>query len=307
MPGVLNPPSSSKTSTGDHLLESASTTSLVRRVGLFILLLACSEAIFLLGPNYYKLFPTNGNSTYIGCLTAAFFATAIIFRYNRYMSKYWQVAFGFFIASAVILVSILLEKHLDQFVAFFGVSTATNPGLALGKFYDTLLVVIPILALTLISGNRLDSLYLKIGNLNNKWGLGIGTLVLVNYFTSVLIFFGTGYAFSQLGSVIIWGIVFSFSNSLLEELWIRGLFLKKFIPLIGVTGSILLTSITFASMHYLSVAYLPSVTVPIFVVNTFTLGLACSILMVKTDSIWGAYIIHAAADLFLFIATLAYH
>jgi hypothetical protein len=29
--------------------------------------------------------------------------------------------------------------------------------------------------------------------------------------------------------------------------------------------------------------------------------------MVKTDSIWGAYLIHAAADLFLFIAMLAVH
>ena len=306
MSGILNPPSTSKTSSGSPFLESASITSLVRRVFLFILLIVCSEAVFLLGPNYYKLFPTNGNSIYVGSLAAAFLASAIIFKRTRRLSKYWEVAFAFFIASAVILVSVLFGRHLDQFVAFFGVSAATNPGLALGKLYDTLLVVIPILALTLLSGNRLDSLYLKIGNLNYKWGLGIGSLILVNYFTSVLIFFGTGYAFSQLGSVVIWGIVFSFSNSLLEELWIRGLFLKKFIPLIGVSGSILLTSITFASMHYLSMAYLPAVTVPIFVVNTFTLGLACSILMVKTDSIWGAYLIHAAADLFLFIATLAY-
>jgi hypothetical protein len=30
-------------------------------------------------------------------------------------------------------------------------------------------------------------------------------------------------------------------------------------------------------------------------------------LMVKTDSIWGAFGLHAAADLFLFIAMLAVH
>jgi hypothetical protein len=28
-------------------------------------------------------------------------------------------------------------------------------------------------------------------------------------------------------------------------------------------------------------------------------------LTLKTDSLWGAFLIHAAADLFLFIATLA--
>jgi membrane protease YdiL (CAAX protease family) len=85
------------------------------------------------------------------------------------------------------------------------------------------------------------------------------------------------------------------------------LFLKKLAPLIGAAGSVLLTSIYFASLHFLSVAYLPATVVPIFMINTFTLGLACSILMLKTDSIWGAVLIHAAADLFLFIAMLAVH
>jgi membrane protease YdiL (CAAX protease family) len=35
------------------------------------------------------------------------------------------------------------------------------------------------------------------------------------------------------------------------------------------------------------------------------MGIACGILMLKTKSIWGAYLLHAAADLFLFIAMLA--
>jgi membrane protease YdiL (CAAX protease family) len=131
--------------------------------------------------------------------------------------------------------------------------------------------------------------------------------VLFNFLTSALIFFGTGYESSKLGSAILWGLVFSICNSMLEELWVRGLFLKKLVPMIGATGAILLTSMGFASLHFLSVAYLPAAVIPIFVVNTFTLGLACSILMLKTDSIWGAFLIHAAADVFLFIATLAVH
>jgi membrane protease YdiL (CAAX protease family) len=180
-------------------------------------------------------------------------------------------------------------------------------GLAISKLYEMLMVVIPVLVLTWLSGADLGSLFLKKGNLDRKWGLGIGALVLVNYLTSALIFFGTGYEVSKLGSAIVWGAVFSFSNSLLEELWIRGLFLKKLVPLIGAAGAVLLTSITFAALHFLGVAYMPATVVPIFVVNTFTLGLACSVLILKTDSIWGAFLIHAAADLFLFIAILAIH
>ncbi len=72
--------------------------------------------------------------------------------------------------------------------------------LGVGKLYETLLAVIPILVLTLLSGADLRSLSLVKGNLNYKWGLGIGTLLVVNYLTSVLIFFGTGYEMSKLGS-----------------------------------------------------------------------------------------------------------
>jgi hypothetical protein len=142
MTGIVTPPPFSKTSSGSHLLESASITRLVRRAGLFILLLACSEAVFLLGPNYYKFLSTNGNSIYIGSLTAAFLVTVLIFKANRRLSKYWQIAFAFFIATAVILLSVLFGKYLHQFIALFGASAATNPGMALGKLYDTLLVVI---------------------------------------------------------------------------------------------------------------------------------------------------------------------
>jgi site-specific recombinase XerD len=37
----------------------------------------------------------------------------------------------------------------------------------------------------------------------------------------------------------------------------------------------------------------------------YLLGLACGFLTMKTDSLWGAVLIHAASDLFLFTALLA--
>jgi membrane protease YdiL (CAAX protease family) len=269
-------------------------------------LLVCSFAVFLLGPNYYPLFPTNGNMIYAASLSAVFLIAALLFKRSPRLVKYWAIAYAFFVASAVNLISVLFGDYYTDFVRLFGTEDP-NKTQGLAKVYDTLLVVIPIIGLTLVSGADLGSLFLKRGNLSYKWGFGIGSLVLVNYFTSVLIFFGTGYELPKLGSAILWGLVFSLSNSLLEELWIRGLFMKKMVPLIGVAGTVVITSITFAAMHFLGVAYLPAATVPIFVINTFTMGLACSILMLKTDSIWGAYLIHAAADLFLFIATLAVH
>ena len=287
------------------------TATKARSVGykalVFAVLLICSLAVFLFGANYYKLFPTNGNTIYAASLSGVFLVAAVLFKRSPKFAQYWPVAYAFFIASMVNLVSDLFAGYNTRFVRLFGSMTDPNKVVGLAKLYDTLLVVIPILVLTLVSGADLRSLFLMRGNLNYKWGFGIGSLVLVNYFTSVLIFFGTGYELSQLGPVILWGLVFSLTNSLLEELWIRALFLKKFVPQLGAAGAVLLTSITFAALHFLGVAYLPAAVVPIFVVNTFTMGLACGILMLKTDSIWGAYLIHAAADLFLFIATLAVH
>jgi len=280
---------------------------LATRVGLSVIFLACSLSIFLFGPNYYKLFPTNGNKYYATGLAAFFLVIALLLKFIPKLNRYWPIAYAFFIASTVILVSDLFAGYNTQFVRLFNVQTGTNPGMALAKLYDALLVIVPILLLTLLSGEKLQTLFLKKGNQHWKWAWGIGALVLFNYLTSVLIFFGTSYQVSHLGSVILWGLVFASSNSFLEELWFRGLFLKKLIPLVGVAGTIIISSFWFAALHFLSFAYLPVMVVPIFIVNTFTLGLACSVLMLKTDNIWGAFLIHAAADLFLFIATLAIH
>jgi membrane protease YdiL (CAAX protease family) len=90
----------------------------------------------------------------------------------------------------------------------------------------------------------------------------------------------------------------------MEELWIRGIFLQRLQPVLGMGGSVLLTAVIFALMHSFA-AGIPGIAIPFYVLNTFTLGLACGYLMMKTNSIWGPVLIHAAADLFLFVATLA--
>lgn len=284
---------------------TASSTILVARAGLFLLFLVCSLVVFLLGPKHYEMFPTNGSSVYAGGFSALFLIAALSFKRSERFRRYWQIAYAFFVASAVNFFLALFGGYSSAFLQYLGASTSTNQGLALDKVYEAVLVVIPILLLTKLSGADLSSLFLKRGTLNRPWGLGIGALVLLNFSTSALIFFGTGYSPAGLGSAIVWGTLFSASNGLLEELWIRGLFLKRLVPLIGSTGTVLLTSTYFASLHFLSVAYLPAAVVPIFVANTFTLGLACGILTLKADSLLGAFLIHAAADLFLFIATLA--
>ena len=101
-----------------------------------------------------------------------------------------------------------------------------------------------------------------------------------------------------------WMLVFVFANGFMEELWLRGVFLKRFAPLIGINGAVWVTSIIFASMHSF-VFYFDPFALTFFMVNTLALGLGCGYLMMKSDNIWGATIIHAASDFFLFVAVLA--
>jgi membrane protease YdiL (CAAX protease family) len=292
---------------GKDKATNASIAALGSKVLLSLIILACSFAVFLLGPNYSTLFPTNGNTIYAAAVSAVFLAAALLFKRTGKLAKYWPVTYAFFVASVVNLVADLFGTRQADIVRILGFEIGSNPAQGLGKLYETLLAVIPIILLTLLSGAGLRSLYLARGNFNYKWGFGIGALFVVNYLTSVLMFFGMDYTVPKLGSAILWGLVFALSNSMLEELWVRGLFMKKLLPLVGVVGTVILTSIWFGAMHFLSVVYMPAFAIPIYVVNTLTMGIACALLMLKTDSIWGAYLVHAAADLFLFIAMLAVH
>ena len=227
---------------GDAAQGTPGAAGLARRVGLFAALLVCALAIFVFGSNYYPAFPTNGNSLYAAGLSAVI--------PDRRAGVQAQRALGQVLADRLRLLrgsrgqpGLLPAGRLQpRFAVRAWHSLESNPGYALGKVYDTLLVVVTILVLVKLSGADLGSLYLRKGNL--RWGLGLGGLVLFNFATSALIFFATGYSNpALLGSAVLWGCVFAFSNGFLEELWLRGLFLKHLTPLLGFAGSILVTSL----------------------------------------------------------------
>ena len=273
-----------------------------QRLGLFFLFLMCGVAVFVFGSNYYEIFPTNRNIYYNAVLSAVFLIVSLWLKRNERLTKYWQIPFAFFIASFVILFTLLFDLS-GAVLGWFNLTTSTSQGIAIAKLFDMVMIVVLIIVLTKLSGADLGSIYLKRGNL--KWGLSIGAIVLFNFASSAILFFATRYtSIDRLIVAILWGVVFSFANSFMEELWLRGIFLKRFEPLLGISGAVLVTSIVFSLMH-VGAVYLTPAAIPFMLANTLTLGLACGYLMMKTDSIWGSTMIHAAADFFLFIAMLA--
>ena len=275
----------------------------LKQFTLFVLFLFCSLAILVFGSNYFEIFPTNKNLTYNIIVSIVFLVAALLLKLNEPWKKYWHIAFAFFIASVAFPITLVFNGWTNSVLIWFKVTATSAQGMAIAKLSEMLLIVVPIVVLTKLSGADLGSIYLKRGNL--KLGLGLGVIVFFNFVTSAFLFFAERFTnIDRLVAAILWGLVFSFANGFMEELWLRGIFLKRFEPVLGVSSSIFLTSIVFALMHGGAV-YLVPVALPFMVANTFTLGLGCGYLMMKSDSIWGATLIHAAADFFLFIAVLA--
>jgi membrane protease YdiL (CAAX protease family) len=265
--------------------------------------MVCEALIFIFGSHYFDVFPTNGNLAYNLIVSAVFLIASLWFKYDRRWNKYWQIGFAFFIASVAYPFSALFDSWIRATLRWFAMTKDTSQGLAIGKICETLLKTIPILVLVKLSGADFGSIYLKRG----KILLGVGIGLLVFFFLTPAAFMFAAQRFTSVDTLVaavVWGLVFSFANGFMEELWLRGLFLKHFKPVLGIHGSVWLTSITFALMHAFAYYFMPAA-LPFFVVNTLALGLGCGYLMVKSDSIWGATLIHAASDFYLFIAVLA--
>jgi len=275
----------------------------VKRLVLFVVFLICEVAIFILGSNYFEIFPTNKNLTYNLVICAVFLAAALWFKRTERLNVYWRVTYAFFVASMAYPTTWFTIDWVNRLIGRFSLTPDTTQGMAVAKLIEVILVTVPIIVLTKLSGADLGSIFLKRGNL--KLGLGVGGLVFVFLSTAAFMFAAQRFTgMEALGAAVVWGLIFSFANGLMEELWLRGIFLKHFERFLGVHSSVWLTAIVFALLHGFAFYFMPEA-LPFFLLNTLSLGLACGYLMMKTDSIWGAVLIHAASDLFLFIAVLA--
>lgn len=273
------------------------------RLLVFVLFLICEFAIIVLGSNYFEVFPTNKNLTYNLAISVTFLAASLWLKRAERWHPYWRVGFAFFVASLAYPSTWLLESWTNNLMNGLGLIARTSQYLGVEKVLETIVVVVPILLLTKLSGADLGSIYLQRGHL--KLGLGIGSLVFIFLGTATFMFAAQRFtSLEALGAAVGWGLVFSFANSFMEELWLRGIFLRRFEPFLKVGGSVLLTSLIFAMLHSFVFYFTPAV-IPFFFLNTLSLGLACGYLMMKSDSLWGPVLIHAASDFFLFLAVLA--
>lgn len=222
----------------------------------------------------------------------------LIFSRDERLRPYKQIAISFFsISLGVVLAHYLGNTPLK----FFGASIATAKGVALAKFGESLPVILSILAFHFVTGGDINGLFLGRGNL--KLGLISGVIGFAAFAgIGVLQVLGSGLRLTTVAQELPWILTFIFCNAFMEELWFRASFLKKLGPLVGDRTALVITSLVFAGVH-ISSTYVTDIL--IFMAAVMALGLLWGWLMQKSDSLWGAVLIHAGGDVLAILGFLA--
>ena len=279
------------------MLDLIMPTRLTRKdITLSFVFLVGLLAIFVLGSPYYSVFPTNQNPAYYAAITIFFLLVTFLIRREDRYKKYWPAAYAFFIASSALWF--LSTGTLDI------PRSEANPAqfIALDKVSQFAHVVLPIVVFTLLAKQDLKSIFIGKGNLRRGLIFGLVSLA-VFALISFIILRGSGEYLTKIKSSLLWLLLFVFANSVMEELWFRGIFLKRLEPLIGVKLSVIVTSIAFGASHVSATYAFPGGGL-VFGVVVFALGAIGAYSMYKTDSVIGAVLFHAGYDLLVLIPIL---
>jgi membrane protease YdiL (CAAX protease family) len=249
-------------------------------------------------------------------LAALLLSVAVLTRRSQTLSRYWEIPFAFFVFTIAGFAGDASISPLQQgFVRYVLHETpsANNPlastvlGTLLAQVFSTLGLILPIILLTKASGSDLKSIF--IDKTRNRWALAVGIIgFLVFYLLTASgraqrFFPNTGVTLSRFLALTPALIVLVLCNGLREEVWFRGLFLKKYGAFLGPLSSNLLAAIIFASFH-VQVTYTPAL-VP-FLGIALVSGLFYGYLMQKSGSILASVLFHAGMDIPIFLVYLSY-
>lgn len=278
----------------------------------FGLFLAAGSMLFLLGNNWNSLFPTNDSSVYKWSLVVLFLSLAVVFRRREPLRKYWDIALALFIASFANALNWALGNWLAHLLPGAG---STAQAIAVDKVSQSVPILLAIILLTRLAGGDLGSIFLKKGDLRGGLRFGLTSFAVFGAIFAVIAVLQSsashreglvamGVPLAVLVAASPWIVVFIFANSLMEELWFRGIFLGKLKPVLGATAAVVVTALVFALPHA-GAAYIAPFERVVFPAVVFVLGLVNGFVMLKTDSIWGSMLFHAGYDLLVIIPLLA--
>ena len=291
--------------------DPAPGESIMQRLILFVGFICGGMLIFLFGANTFNLFPTNDNPLYEWGLTLIFLALALILRRSEAFRKYWKVAYALFVASFANALNLYLGNWLANVLPAAGSIAET---FAVDKLSQSIPIVLSIIVLTLLVGDSLGSIYLQKGNLRQGLTFGLISFGIFAILFAIIALvqssgpasqglWASGMRLDVIIAAIPWMLVFCFTNAIMEELWFRGVFLRKLTPLLGAAATVIATALVFGLTHS-AATYINPPQMVIFSIIVITLGLVNGWVMLKTDSIWGSVLFHAGYDLLVIIPVL---
>nr|MDO8114536.1 type II CAAX endopeptidase family protein [Candidatus Sigynarchaeota archaeon] len=275
--------------------KNMAVISLLAHCFLFV---ATSILVFTIG-GYNYFIPDEMRLLLRGLIAASFLIVTVgMYRHDK-LHKYRRVSLAFFaVATGIFLASIFGGWWL----LIPGLIKDSVEGWALAKVAEAVPIIAAILLLVKLDGGEAHALLLVGGNKKRSLVLGllVAPLELIQFATM------TGFTLNvgaeAIGAWLPWMMVFAVSNSLMEELMFRGLFLQRYAELLRPKTSLLLTSVIFAIFHAVLLPFMGLALVMAFIVFTFILGWIWGSIMQKTGSIWGAVLAHAVGDVLFVLA-----
>jgi membrane protease YdiL (CAAX protease family) len=264
------------------------------RFALFLLFLALGLLLFLVFSHFRPLLPKNADLPSRVALILVLLGSSFLLRRSDRLRKYWPVIFAFFIAAFAQALDYYLSGWLPNLL---GLDMETPAGIAMDKLESTLLIVLPILVVSRLSGNSMGSIYLQRGNL--RLGLIVGLTVFIVVAALSIPWAQWQYRVGDLSLQrvlpwIPWILLFVLANAINEELLFRGLFLQKLEPFLGAFPANLCMAIPFVMLH-IGVDY--SQNSLLLLALLLPLGLLLSYVMQRTRSILAPWLIHASMDI----------
>jgi len=277
---------------------SISQSSWLKKGSVFLLFFIVESLVFAI-ITLSPYLPQNALLGFHAGLTVVLLIIALFLRRSGKGKPFWPVFYAFFVAGAAILTSGLFSGDL---LRLFKETVATPQGIALAKFSESILRVIPILVLMPVMGFDWRSMYLAAGKVRFWLPIAIAAVVVFPALAYVPLSSSQPRVLDKLLPLWPWILLFVLSNGFMEELLYRGVFLKRYEPFLGKGLSIILTAIVFALMHT-QVTYAAQMIQ--FLVIVLVLSLFWGILIQKTDSLWGAVLFHAAGDCLIIFGAYA--
>jgi membrane protease YdiL (CAAX protease family) len=267
-------------------------TNWMQRLGLCVLFLACGLVVFIVFSHYHPFYTEN--TDLVGRVVGAgvFLTLALLSRFSEHFQKYWLISFAFFVA----LTAISVDKYLSLskwIYPAFGIIERSPAGLAVNKLESSLLGIIIALTLNRLAGQKVESLYIRRGNL--RLGLTGGLVAFVMMIATVIpvtdtFFKGEDLTWARIISWSPWVLIFVLANASNEELIFRGLFIGKMDPFLGKFFTNIVTTIPFVLAHSYT-GYATDTTI-FLALQVLPISLAWCWLMKKTNSIWESILFH---------------